>query len=71
MARRTFLGHTPPLMEFKLFPIARLLDRRVRAGAREGDLHGLLEEFEALELLDGLGGGFGAVEDDEGLALRL
>lgn len=58
-------------MVLELLVVANGLDGGVAAGAREGDLHGLVEELEALDLLHGAQGGLGAVEDDEGLALSL
>lgn len=39
--------------------------------ARERDLHGLVEDGEAVDLVEGAGGGVGGVEDDEGLAFAL
>lgn len=68
---RTFLGQPPPLVQLELLVVARALDRRVTPGAREGDLHGLVEQLKALDLLDGLVRRLGPVEDYEGLALGL
>lgn len=39
--------------------------------AGERDLNGVVEEVEAVGLVDGLQGGLGAVVDDKGLALGL
>lgn len=58
-------------MELELLVVACLLDRGVASGAGEGELHGLVEEVEALDFLYGLQGGLGLLEDDEGLALSL
>lgn len=46
-------------------------DGGVASRLREVEEHRLLEELEALDLLDGALGGFYFVEDDESLALGL
>jgi hypothetical protein len=69
--QRTLLSQSPALVVLKLLVVAGALDGGVAAGAGQGDLHGLLEQLEALDLLDGALGGVGAVKDDKGLALGL
>lgn len=69
--RHTLLGQPPPLMQLELFPVPGGGDGGVAPGPGEGELHGLVEELEALDLLDGLERCLGLVEDDEGLPLRL
>lgn len=56
-------------MVLKLLLITAALDSSIGSGLRESELHRLLEELEALDFLDGLGGTVNAVEDDESLAL--
>lgn len=58
-------------MQLELLFVSRAGDGGVAARSGKSDLHGLIEELEALDLLDGLEGGLGLVEDDEGLALGL
>jgi len=55
----------------ELVLIARLENCGITAGACQGNLHRLIEEFEALDLLNGGVCRFGLVEDDKGLALGL
>lgn len=66
-----FLGHAPALVCVKLVLVARLEDRGVAPGPRQRQVHGLLEQLEALDLVDSGLGGFRLVEDDKGLALGL
>lgn len=68
---RAFLGHAPALVRVKLFLVARLEDRGIAPGPRQRQVHGLLEQLEALDLVDSGLGGFRLVEDDKGLALGL
>lgn len=58
-------------MKLELLLVASLLNRRVASGAGECEVHGLVEEVEALDFLDGLEGRLGVLEYDEGLALGL
>lgn len=58
-------------MRVKLVLVARLEDGGVAPGPRQRQVHGLLEQLEALDLVDGGLGGFRLVEDDKGLALGL
>lgn len=58
-------------MHVKLVLVARLEDGGVAPGPRQRQVHGLLEQLEALDLVDGGLGGFRLVEDDKGLALGL
>lgn len=71
MCKHTLLSDTSALVELELLVVAGLLNRGVASGASEGELHGLVEEVEALDLLDGLQGGLRLFKDDEGLALGL
>lgn len=68
---RTLLRDTTALVRVKLLRVARPQHRGVAPGARQRDLHRLLEEFEALDLLDGGVCRLGLVEHDKGLALGL
>lgn len=68
---RTFLSQSPPLVQLKLILIPRLQNRSVAPRPRKRELHRLVKDLEALDLLDGLDGGLGAVEHDERLSLRL
>ncbi len=58
-------------MGVKLVLVARLEHGGIAAGAGQGELHGLVEELEALDVVDGGEGGLGGVEDDKSLALGL
>jgi hypothetical protein len=55
----------------KLVLVARLHHGGIAAGARQGELHRLLEKLKALNLVDGCLCRLGLVEDDKGLALGL
>lgn len=55
----------------KLVFVARLHDGGVAARPRQRNLHRLVEQREALHLLDGRQGRLGLVEDHKGLALGL
>jgi hypothetical protein len=68
---RAFLGHAPALVRVKLVLVAGLEDGGVAPGSGQRQVHGLLEQLEALDLVDGGLGGLGLVEDDKGLALGL
>ncbi len=69
--KRTLLRNTPALVGIELIFVARLHHGGVAAGARQGDLHRLVEEIEALDVGDGGGGRLGGIEDDKRLALGL
>lgn len=58
-------------MGIKLVLIAGLHHGGIAAGASHRDLHRLVEELEALDVLDGSLGSLGRVENDKGLALGL
>lgn len=58
-------------MALEFLVAAGALHRGVAAGARERELHGAVEQLEALDVVDGLLGAVGVGEDDEGLALGL
>lgn len=58
-------------MVLKVVVVAAGLDGGIAARPGQGELHGLLEQLEALDLLDGAEGRLGLVEDDKGLALGL
>lgn len=68
---RTFLGSPVPLVLFQRVLVLERLHRRVTLGPRQGDLDRLVEEVEAIGLVDRLERGLGAVVDDEGLTLGL
>lgn len=55
----------------KLLLVASLHHGGIAPGARQRKMHWLLEELEALDVLDGCLRRLGAVEDDKGLALGL
>jgi hypothetical protein len=55
----------------ELVLVARLHHAGIAAGARQGNLHRLFEELEALNVVDGRLCRLGLVEDDKGLALGL
>jgi len=71
MRRHTLLGHPAALVGVKLVLVARLQHGGIAAGAGQGELHGLVKELEALDVVDGGEGGLGGVEDNKGLALGL
>lgn len=58
-------------MRVKLLFAASQLHGGIAPGARQRDMHRLLEQLEALHLLDGGQRRLGLIEDDEGLALGL
>lgn len=58
-------------MLLKLVLVAGAQHSRIAPRAGEGDNHGLLEELEALDLVDGLCSGLWVFKDDKGLALGL
>lgn len=67
----TFLSNAPALVLVKLFLVASLDNRGVAPRLRHGHDHGLLEQLEALEFLDGGLGRLGLVKDHKSLALGL
>lgn len=71
VCRRTFLRQSPPLVLLKLVLVPIANHGRIALGPGDGEVHGLVPELEALDVLDGLGDGFGVVVDDKGLALGL
>ena len=58
-------------MQLEFVVIAGALDGGIASGPGEGDLHGLIEQLETLDLFDGLKGGLGLFKYNEGLALGL
>lgn len=70
-ALRTFLGDASALVGVELLLVARALDSDVAASTRQGEVHGLVEELEALDLLDRFQSRLLVVEDDKRLALGL
>lgn len=68
---RTLLSHAPALVGIELVLVAHLHHGGIAAGAGKGELHRLVEELEALDVLDGGLGSLGCVEHDESLALGL
>ena len=51
--------------------VAGGLDSGVTSSAGKGDVHGLVEQLETLDLLDSLDGRLGLLEDDESLPFGL
>ena len=58
-------------MQLEVLVIAGALDGGIASGSGEGDLHGLVEQFETLNLFDSLKGGLGLLKYNEGLTLCL
>ena len=68
---RTLLSHAPALVCVKLLLVARLHYCGITSGARQGELHRLVEELEAMNVLDGGLGRLGLIKDDKSLTLSL
>ena len=58
-------------MSIKLLLAPILQDGRIASSSGQRQVHRLLEQLEALDLLDGCLGGFGLLENDKSLALGL
>lgn len=58
-------------MSLQLIVAAFPLNCRITPGFRIVQDHGLVENIEAIDFLDGAGRGLDVIEDDEGLALGL
>lgn len=58
-------------MQLKVLFCPEFLHSRIAPRLRQGDLHRLAEQVEAIDLLCSLLGRLWVVEDDEGLALCL
>lgn len=69
--QHTLLRHTPALVRVKLLRASSTQHCGVAPGACQCDLHRLLEELKALDLLDGGVRRLGFVEDDKGLTFGL
>lgn len=67
----TLLSNAPALVLVKLLLVASLNNRSVAPRPRQGHHHGLLEQLEALEFIDGSLSRLGFVKDHKGLALGL
>lgn len=59
------------LVLLQLFLVALPLHRSIAPGLGKVEDHGLAEQFEAVDLVNGIGGALGRVEDDKGLSLAL
>lgn len=68
---RTLLRGPPPLVQLQRLVVLEPLHRRVAPRPRQRDLHRLVEQVEAVRLVDGLARRVRAVVDDERLPLRL
>lgn len=68
---RTLLGRPVPLVLLQRLVVLEPLHRRVATRPRQRDLYRLVEQVEAVGLLDGAARRLGVVVDDEGLALGL
>lgn len=67
----TFLCQPMPLVSFQLLRPSFLLHDYIALRPRKVEHHRLSENLEALNVLDGMGGGLLVVEDDKRLAFAL